>query len=426
MGNGRGRFTALLLLVTSLLAVGFSTTTCVIAARGDGGGRTPVVLFPAFYFTKLEITVDNQTAAPDCPRSGTFQTLFQNTQPSTTFSQVCRDELLTLRYDPDPSTPMPVRFANQLGVTVRLVDYGTTRSAPFYRPMYQALERAGYVADRDIRVAGYDSRLTPDLGGFLERTRTLIETTYAATGDRPVQLVGHSNGPLYAQYLLTHTSAEWRHRYIHGFTPIAGNFPGQGLLYATLFTGLNVEDFSNPSTAENAASSARMYLSSPSSYMSAADPAIFGDQEVVVENAANGRRYTPSEYAQLFTDAGLPQALQIARYYLGFVKFAGPEHFPDVDVDAEHGSGSPTVVGTRLKDLTIGQAVTATTVFFNRDGDKNQEDLTNLAVLAWRAIPCYHVSVTDNPGVDHFALPSDPAVLNRLLDDLTRPSSSCG
>ena len=58
----------------------------------------------------------------------------------------------------------------------------------------------------DIRVAGYDSRLTPDIGDFLERTKRLIEDTYRDNGNQPVHLAGHSNGPLYAQYLLTHTS----------------------------------------------------------------------------------------------------------------------------------------------------------------------------------------------------------------------------
>jgi hypothetical protein len=81
---------------------------------------------------------------------------------------------------------------------------------------------------------------------------------------------------LYAQYLLTHTTRAWRKKYVHGFTPIAGNFPGQGALYPIFFTGLNIEDFSFPITKENAESSARMYLSAPTSYMSAADPRIFG------------------------------------------------------------------------------------------------------------------------------------------------------
>ena len=48
---------------------------------------TPVVLFPAFHFTKLEVTVHNQTVAPGCPRSGAFQDWYQNPHPSKAFSQ---------------------------------------------------------------------------------------------------------------------------------------------------------------------------------------------------------------------------------------------------------------------------------------------------------------------------------------------------
>ena len=131
---------------------------------------------------------------------------------------------------------------------MRILDYGKTESAPFYEPMYEALEASGYTRNKDIRVAGYDARLTPDMNGFVRRTKRLIQNTYRQNGHTPVQLVGHSNGPLYAQYLLTHTSAAWKHRYIHGFTPIAGNLPGQGFLYPLLFTGLNIEDFSFPAT----------------------------------------------------------------------------------------------------------------------------------------------------------------------------------
>src|SRR6188474_2624993 len=61
------------------------------------GTRTPVVLFPAFHFTKLVVTVHNQTAAPACPRSGSFEDWFLNDTTSP-FSQVCQDRLPTLRY----------------------------------------------------------------------------------------------------------------------------------------------------------------------------------------------------------------------------------------------------------------------------------------------------------------------------------------
>jgi lysophospholipase-3 len=395
------------------------------AARATKPRLTPVVLFPAFHLTRLKVTVRNQTVDPACPRSGSFEDFFQNPHPGGRFSQVCRDKLMTLRYNANPTLPMPRRFSNQPGVTVSVIEYGKTDSAPSYQPMYQALERAGYTANVNIRVAGYDARLTPDQGGFLHRAISLIEQTYRSNGDRPVELVGHSNGPLYAQYLLTHTSRAWRHKYIHGFTPIAGNFPGQGSLYSIIFTGLNIEDFSYPKTRANAVSSARMYLTSPATYMSAADPAVFGHREVVLRNSSTGVRYTPADYRRLFADAHLPIARQIADYYIGFVKFRTPHNFPYVDVTAEKGSGIPTVVGATLPSFKVGQLVKSSALL-QRSGDINQEDITNNAVRVWKAMPCFRFTLTDNPRVNHFALPVNRKVLARLLANVQRPRSRCG
>lgn len=397
-----------------------------LAAPRSAGGLTPIVLFPAFHFTRLLVTVRNQTVTPDCPRSGTFEDWFMNPSPSTDFPQVCRDQLLTLQYDPNSAKPMPLRFSDQKGVSVSIINYGRTQSAPFYEPMYKALEDAGYQRNVNIRVAGYDARLTPDLDGFLPRTQKLIEATYRTNGNRPVHLVGHSNGPLYAQYLLTHMSPAWKSKYIHGFTPIAGNFPGQGALYSILFTGLNIIDFSYPATPANALSSAQMYLTSPASYMSAADPRIFGQQEVVVQNVATGKSYTPADYPSLFQDANLPWARDIADYYIGFVNFHDPAHFPDVDVYGEKGSGLPTVVGAQLPNLSVGQVIDPNTAtFFTRSGDTNQEDLTNNAISVWAAMPCYSFSLTDNPGIDHFSLPGNANVLSRLIANAASQRSDC-
>lgn len=403
------------------VAIMAGVVAAAVPARADihpdqpgNPGHTPVVLFPAFHFTKLLVAVHDQRADPRCPRSGTFQDWYQDNVPST-FSQVCRDELLTLRYDQNPRLPMARRFSEQPGVSVRLLDYGSVASAPFYQPLYAALENAGWVADKDIRVAGYDSRLTPDQGDFLPRTVRLIEDTYRANGDRRVLLVAHSNGPLYTQYLLTHTSRAWRAKYIAGFVPIAGNFPGQGLAYSVAFTGLNTIDFSYPATQANAVSSARMYLTAPSTYMSMADPAVFGRSEIVFGDVSTGRAYTPADYRQLFTDARLPIARQIADYYIGFVKFRDPAHFPDVNVWAERGSGVPTVVGVQLANLAVGQLTTPSTVFYTADGDGNQEDTTNTAIGVWQSMRGFQFSLTVNPGVDHFSLPSNPGVLTRLV-----------
>ena len=394
------------------------------SAKRSAYGLTPIVLFPAWHFTRLEVTVRNQRTDPKCARSGSFEDLVFG-DPSTTFDQVCRDELLTLRYDPNPHKPMRLRFSEQPGVTVSIADYGRTASAPFYEAMYQALESAGYTRDRDIRVAGYDARLTPDMAGFLRRSKRLIEATYRDNGNRPVHLVGHSNGPIYIQYLLTHVSQAWKDKYIHGFTPLAGNFPGQGLGYALMFVGVNIPDLLFPATPENAVSSARMFLSHPSTFITASDPRIFGDDEDIIHDQSTDVTYTPEDYHALFDDAGIPWANAIADYYIGFAAFADPAHFPNVDVYAEKGSGIETLVGLGLTDLTIGQLVTGSTEFFTRDGDINQEDITNDAVAVWAGMACHHFSLTDNPGVNHFELPSNPAVLARLIADANALRSDC-
>jgi lecithin-cholesterol acyltransferase len=410
----------------ALVAIAAVGLLALLPGTASAAGRTPVVMFPGYTLNKVRVTVKDQVAAPECPRSGKFDDWFGNDAPSTKFSQVCRDKLLTLRYDADPRKPMRRRFSFPHGVTVRIPDYGKTQSAPLYEPFYKALEAAGYVRNKNIRIAGYNPRLTPDMDGFLARTKRLIRATFRANGHRPVHLVGHSNGPIYAQYLLTHTSRAWKHRYIHGFTPLAGNFPGQGVLYPVLFTGLNTQDFTFPQTSENAASSARMYISQPATYLSASDPHIFGNREVVVRDDSTGRSYTPRDYPQLLTDAGLSSVKAIANHYIGFVKFADRAHFPNVDVYAEKGSGIDTIVGAPLANLSIGQVLDpSTTAFFTRPGDVNQEDITNNAVRAWRKMRCFRFSLTDNPGVNHFELPGNEAVLKRLVKHLKRPRSHC-
>jgi len=410
----------------ALLFVG--ACACAVTGRAetvqkDHQPSAPVVLFPAFHFTRLKFVVTDQHVVPECPATGTFEDWFQNPNPSSEFSQICQDKLMTLIYERRHSEKGRSHFANQPGVHVRLEDFGSTASAPFYEPLYAFLEKNGYQRDKNIRVAGYDSRLTPDLGDFLERTRALIEATYHANDNTPVHLVARSNMHNMGHSLLTHTSQHWKNKYIHGFTPIAGNWAGQGIFYSVLFTGLNDVDFTPPADAESAAASARMYQSHPSSYMSAADPKVFGDQEVVLE--ANGRDYTPEDNMELFRDARLRVAQHLAARYIGFVKFRTPRFFPYVDVYAEKGSGLQTAVGLVLPDLTVGQVVGSSDAVFTRLGDTNQEDITNDSIEVWRNMPCFRFELTDNPDVDHFSLPSNPGVLERLLANLRRTKSTC-
>jgi lysophospholipase-3 len=107
------------------------------------------------------------------------------------------------------------------------------------------------------------------------------------------------------------------------------------------------------------------------------------------------------------------------------VEFDDAAHFPYVDVFAEKGSGIATQIGAILPNFTVGQVVDLNTQLINAPGDINQEDITNLAVRVWSAMPCFHFSLTDNPGVNHFELPSNAGLLDRLVADAARSASDC-
>jgi lysophospholipase-3 len=87
MTRGRLPARASLVAVTALL-LGLAAMTALVASSSLAATKrpkplTPVVLFPAFHFTKLEVTVHNQTVAPGCPRSGNFEDYYENPHPST-------------------------------------------------------------------------------------------------------------------------------------------------------------------------------------------------------------------------------------------------------------------------------------------------------------------------------------------------------
>jgi hypothetical protein len=64
--------------------------------------------------------------------------------------------------------------------------------------------------------------------------------------------------------------------------------------------------------------------------MSASDPTVFKDQEVVIQ--AGSAIYTPQHYRKLFRDAGMGLAQELGPYYIGFVRFRQRPFFPNVDV----------------------------------------------------------------------------------------------
>ena len=253
----------------------------------------------------------------------------------------------------------------------------------------------------------------------------LIEQTYRQNGDRPVHLVGHSNGPIYVQYLLTHTSAGLEGEVHPRLHAARRQLPGPG---ARLRPDVRRREHPRPVVPRDPRERRQQRPDVPVAPVDVHDrvgPADLRGPGGRDPRPVDGNRLHARGLAGLFEDAGIPWAIPIGDAYIGGVPFADPAHFPNVDVYAEKGSGIETLVGLGLTDLTIGQQVVGTTEFLTRDGDVNQEDLTNDAVAAWAGMTCHHFSLTDNPGVTHFELPSNPGVLARLIANANAPRSNC-
>jgi lecithin-cholesterol acyltransferase len=376
----------------------------------------PVVLFPAFHFTKLLVSVDATSVAT---AYGSFENCFAHDDDSPSFPRTLRNKLLTLEYNPTNSIPMSQRFCNARGVHTSISGFPTACSAPFYEPLYTFLEQRGYTRDENILVAGYDSRLTPDMDNFVSRTKLLVEQAYSNNMRVPVHLISHSNGSCYALHFLREMDSFWKTKFIHGFTSIAGNWTGQGSTYAMLFCGLNIKDFAFPTDAETAATSARMFRSHPATYMSASDPEVFRDVTILVVTGRQQRYYKASQNLELFKDASISNANDFAHSYSGFMKILDPQKHPGVDVFIEIGTGLKSHCCTILNSLDEGQVFDPMSGALYSDGDGNQENRVNYSIIHWSQRSEHGFSLSENFGVTHLDLPFHPDVLDRLISRLS-------
>jgi lecithin-cholesterol acyltransferase len=129
--------------------------------------------------------------------------------------------LIALKYDNATGT-----FSPRDAVSVSLAKYGHPDCAPYHSPLFEALRAAGLVYNQTLFAACYDWRTTPDTdvipnSNFMEDTRAMIERAYYESGGTKVFLLGHSNGPIMAQYFLVHVDAGWRETYIGNYYFVA-------------------------------------------------------------------------------------------------------------------------------------------------------------------------------------------------------------
>ena len=152
-----------------------------------------------------------------------------------------------------------------------------------------------------------------------------------------------------------------------------------------------------PTTEATARSGAELLLSrSPSQLHERFDPRIF--------RSSSRRSLTDASTRQVVYPSGLSEALRLTPTSHGRSRSptttsgssSSPtrRRSPTWTVYAEKGSGIETAVRIGLDDLSVGQVVDDSNPFFTRDGDVNQEDITNRRRARLGPTRCFHFSLT--------------------------------
>ncbi|GAQ78646.1 lecithin-cholesterol acyltransferase [Klebsormidium nitens] len=416
------RFEHLAVFVTALL--GLLQVQQVAAGAWKDSMLHPVIIFPGFSYSRLRITVNATFAAPDIPdcRASTPTTFdfFYGFDPATIpFSEECIFRMLEPIYT-NSSGALSNRFSPQPGVQVSLPYHGTTlclgalpNGTTEWDSLISQFKARGLRDGETLRVACYDWRASPNVDlipdqPLIPLVKSMIEDAYEKQNGTRVFLIGHSNGPVYAQHFLNQMDTAWKEKYVQGLIAYAGNWPGQGYFYSYFLAGLTIQPEYmglNPATA-------RSMATFPSTYSFAANPAIFTDENDIEIVRTSVRSYRVSDAKQLLIDAGY--GTKELEFYDLFNGAVTPNEWPGVNVHEFFGTNLKTEVGTVYSvPASIGLESSGS---LTRLGDMNQEDIVNDSTLelwqkaAAKAENC-RFSATELDRVNHFQYLSQRTVI---------------
>ncbi|CAL5332552.1 unnamed protein product [Camellia sinensis] len=282
---------------------------------------------------------------------------------------------------------------------------------PYMAALVQSLEKIGYVDGKTLFGAPYDFRYglaaeghPSDVGSkFLKDLKTLIESSSASNGGKPVILVTHSLGGLFVLQLLNRSQPSWRQNYIKHFialsTPWGGAveemlaFASGTTLGVPLVDPLLVRD-------EERSSESNLWLMP--------NPKPFGPKKplVITPNAT----YTAYDILQFLDELGIPNAKQ--RYETRVLPLVDQLEPPGVPVTC--------VVGTGVE--------TKETLFYGKDGFDKQPEIVYgdgdgtvnmVSLLAveseWKETKNQTLKFIRVPGVTHTDILTESAALDEII-----------
>lgn len=337
----------------------------------------------------------------------------------------CYADQLRLVYDPRAGD-----YRNLPGVKTRVVAFGTTRSFGFDDParknvcmegLVEALERVGYREGENLFGAPYDFRYAPAAPGLASRAfsdfssslRLLVERASQRNGNKPVVLVTHSLGGLFATVFLDRTPLRWRRRYFKHLVMLCLGVGGSPLNTWPLASKALA---SNPTSLQAGVltygnrSFASMFSLLPS-------PRVYGRTPLVI---TRDRNYSADDMAEYLAAAGFSED-EVARYRTRALPVTLNLRAPLVPMTAMNGIGVPTVDKLVFWDGNFS----GKPQLVNGDGDGqiNLETILALQRLVGADPDQPYFKSILIPNTTHKGMISDESALKRVVSEILGASS---
>ncbi|KAH0988371.1 hypothetical protein GBA52_015548 [Prunus armeniaca] len=415
----------LVLLVSLVSSMAVMVYTCQA-----GGNLYPLILIPGNGGNQLEarLTSKYKPSSLLCSRwypfqrkkDGWFRLWFDPSVLLAPFTS-CFAERMTLYYDPDFDD-----YQNAPGIETRAPHFGSTQSllyldpnlkriTGYMAPLVESLENIGYVNEKNLFGAPYDFRygLAPEdhpshVGSkFLQDLKDLIENASTSNGGRPVILVSHSLGGLFALHLLNRNTPSWRRKFIKHFvslsTPWGGTvdemltFASGNTLGVPLVDPLLVRE-------EQRSSESNLWLMP--------NPKLFGRKTplVITPNAT----YSASDIPQFLSDIGFEQGIHpFKTRVLGLMDQLVA---PGVPITCVFGSGVKTAETLFYGNKGFDEQPEI--VYGDGDGTVNMVSLMAHESL-WSDVKNQTLKTIRIPGVSHTAILKDEGALDQIVREIS-------
>ncbi|XP_037469196.1 lecithin-cholesterol acyltransferase-like 1 [Triticum dicoccoides] len=287
--------------------------------------------------------------------------------------------------------------------------------------LVEALERVGYREGENLFGAPYDFRHAPAAPGLASRAfsgfssglRLLVERASQRNGNKPVVLVTHSLGGLFATVFLDRTPLRWRRRYVKHLVMLCLGAGGSPLNMWPLASKALA---SSPTSLQAAVltygnrSFASMFSLMPS-------PRVYGRTPLVI---TRDRNYSAHDMPEFLAAAGFSED-EVARYRTRALPVTLSLRAPLVPMTAMNGVGVPTVDKLVFWDGNFS----GRPQLVNGDGDGqiNLETVLALQRLVGADPDQPYFKTILIPNTTHKGMISDESALKRVVSEILGASS---